>query len=56
VGAFARLGAGAADSPAAAVGDWRPAGVFEPRMGADEATERLERWRAAAAALAGLAG
>ena len=56
VGAFARLGAGAADSPAAAVGHWRPAGVFEPRMGADEATERLERWRAAAAALAGLAG
>ncbi|MEA2380110.1 MAG: hypothetical protein QOH72_81 [Solirubrobacteraceae bacterium] len=55
VGAFARLGAGAADSPATAVGDWRPAGVFEPRMGADEAAERLERWRAAAAALAGLA-
>jgi glycerol kinase len=55
VGAFARLGAGAADSPAAAVGAWRPAGVFEPRMGADEAAERLARWRAAAAALAGLA-
>jgi glycerol kinase len=56
VGAFARLGAGAAASPAAAVGDWQPAGVFDPRMGADEAAERLERWRAAAAALAGLAG
>ena len=56
VGAFARLGAGAADSPAAAVGDWTPAGRFEPRMGADEAQERLARWRAAAAALAGLAG
>jgi glycerol kinase len=55
VGAFARLGAGAADSPAAAVGDWRPVRVFEPRMGAGEAAERLERWRAAAAALAGLA-
>jgi glycerol kinase len=55
VGAFARLGAGAVDSPAAAVGAWRPAGVFEPRMGADEAAERLARWRAAAAALAGLA-
>jgi glycerol kinase len=56
VGAFARLGAGAADTPAAAVGDWKPAGTFEPKMGADEAAERLERWRAAAAALAGLAG
>jgi len=56
VGAFARLGAGAAGSPAAAVGDWTPAGTFEPRMGADEAQERLARWRAAAAALAGLAG
>jgi glycerol kinase len=56
VAAFARLGAGAADSPAAAVGDWTPAGRFEPRMGADEAQERLARWRAAASALAGLAG
>jgi len=56
VGAFARLGAGAAGSPAAAVGDWTPAGTFEPSMGADEAQERLARWRAAAAALAGLAG
>jgi glycerol kinase len=56
VAAFARLGAGAAATPAEAVGDWTPAGVFEPRMGADEAAARLERWRAAAAALAGLAG
>jgi glycerol kinase len=56
VGAFARLGAGGAASPAEAVGDWRAAGTFEPRMGADEAAERLERWRAAAGALAGLAG
>jgi len=55
VGAFARLGAGGAADPAAAVGDWRPAGVFEPRMGADEAAERLARWRAAADALAALA-
>ena len=56
VGAFARLGAGGADTPAAAVGEWRPVGTFEPKMGPDEAAERLERWRAAAAALAGLAG
>jgi glycerol kinase len=54
VGAFARLGAGAAATPPEAVGDWTPAGVFEPRMAPDEATERLERWRAAAAALAAL--
>ena len=53
-GALARLGAGAAGSPAEAVGDWAPAAVFEPRMGADEAAERLGRWEAAAAALAQL--
>jgi glycerol kinase len=56
VAAFARLGAGAASTPAEAVGDWTPAGTFEPRMGADEAETRLARWRAAADALAGLAG
>ena len=56
VAAFARLGAGAAATPAEAVGDWTPVATFEPRMGADEALERLARWRAAAAALAGLAG
>jgi hypothetical protein len=50
-----RSGGGAA-TPAQAVGDWRPAGVFEPRMGADEAAERLARWRAAADALAALGG
>src|SRR6185312_15127940 len=55
VGAFARLGAGAAGSPAAAVGDWTPAGTFEPSMGADEAQERLARWRAAAAVGAAIA-
>jgi glycerol kinase len=53
-GALARLGAGAAAGPAEAVGDWAPAAVFEPRMGADEAAERLGRWEAAAAALAQL--
>ena len=46
VAAFARLGAGAATTPAEAVGDWTPAGTFEPRMGADEAAD-------AARALAG---
>src|SRR6185312_15437608 len=56
VAAFARLGAAAAATPAEAVGDWTPAGTFEPRMGADEAATRLARWRAAADALAGLAG
>jgi glycerol kinase len=54
VGAFARLGAGAARTPAEAVGEWTPAGTFEPRMAADEAAERLGRWHAAAAALAAL--
>jgi glycerol kinase len=54
VGAFARLGAGGAATPAAAVGDRRPAARFEPRMDPDEAAERLARWRAAATALASL--
>jgi glycerol kinase len=55
VGALARLGSGAAATPAEAVGDWAPAAVFEPRMPAGEAAERLARWRAAALALAELA-
>ena len=54
VGAFARLGSGAASTPDEAVGDWAPAEVFEPRMPKDEAQERLTRWEAAAAALAEL--
>jgi glycerol kinase len=54
VGALARLGAGAAGSPAQAVGSWTPAAVFEPRMQAAEAEERLARWKAAAIALAQL--
>ena len=53
-GALARLGAGAAAIPAEAVGSWKPAAVFEPRMGAGEADERLGRWHAAATALAQL--
>jgi glycerol kinase len=55
VGAFARLGSGAADTPAAAVGSWSPGAVFEPRMQPGEAEERLARWEAAAGALADLA-
>jgi glycerol kinase len=55
-GALARLGAGIAITPAEAVGSWAPAAVFEPRMPAAEAEERLGRWRAAALALAQLAG
>jgi len=54
VGALARLGSGAASTLQEAVGDWTPAEVFEPRMTAAEAQERLARWEAAAAALADL--
>jgi glycerol kinase len=54
-GALARLGARAARTPAEAVGDWAPASVFEPKMAAADAQERLERWRAAALALSDLA-
>ncbi|TMK77152.1 MAG: carbohydrate kinase [Actinobacteria bacterium] len=55
VGAFARLGSGAAATPSEAVGAWAPAAVYEPSMPADEADERLARWHAAALALAELA-
>jgi glycerol kinase len=54
VGAFARLGSGAAATPEEAVGRWTSAAVFEPRMGPVEAGERLARWEAAARALAAL--
>jgi glycerol kinase len=54
VGALARFGAGEASSPEEAVGDWTPAEVFEPRLSADEAAERLARWDAAASVLADL--
>jgi glycerol kinase len=53
-GALARLGAGAAATPVEAVGSWSPVAVFEPRMTAGEAEERLGRWRGAASALAEL--
>jgi glycerol kinase len=55
VGAFSRLGIGGASAPSDAVGDWAPAAIFEPKMKASEADERLGRWEAAALALAGLA-
>ena len=55
VGALARLGSGAASTPAEAVGSWSSAAVFEPRMDAAEAEERLARWEASAVALAELA-
>jgi glycerol kinase len=54
VGAFARLGCGAAKTSAEAVGKWEPEQVFEPRMPPDEAGERLARWEAAASTLAEL--
>jgi glycerol kinase len=54
VGALARLGSGAASTPGDAVGDWKAVAVFEPRMGAEEAAERLARWEAAALRLADL--
>ena len=55
VAALARLGAGAAGSPAEAVGTWTPAAVFEPRMSAEAAAGRLARFRAAEDALIALA-
>ena len=55
VGALARLGSRAVSTPAEAVGKWSPVAVFEPRMDAQEAAERLARWEAAALALAELA-
>ena len=55
VAALARLGAGAAGSPAEAVGTWTPAAVFEPRMSAEAAAARLARFRAAEDALISLA-
>ena len=54
VAAFARLALGAAATPADAVGAWRPAAVFEPRISADEAAARLAAWLAAAERTEGL--
>jgi glycerol kinase len=52
VAAFACIGAG---EPGAAP-EWRPAAVVEPRISADEADDRLCRWRAVAEATVALDG
>ncbi|THA64636.1 carbohydrate kinase [Streptomyces sp. A0642] len=46
-GAVARLGIDPGLSVAEAVPAWRPAAVYEPRIGGDEAAERLAGFRAA---------
>jgi glycerol kinase len=55
VGAFARLGSGAAETPREAVGDWESVAVFEPKLAATAAEDYLSRWEEAALALAELA-
>lgn len=52
VAAFARLGTGAAASPADAIGSWSPSAVVEPSITADEAAAQLDAWRRAADATA----
>jgi glycerol kinase len=56
IGALARLGAGAADSPAAAVGHWRPSAVYEPRISPDAAAEVRARFAEATRVVVELAG
>ncbi|MDQ0994241.1 FGGY family carbohydrate kinase [Streptomyces sp. V3I7] len=51
VGALARLGADTTLSVEDVLPDGRPAAVYEPRIGADEAAERLGRFRAAVTTL-----
>ncbi|AZM91919.1 MULTISPECIES: FGGY family carbohydrate kinase [Streptomyces] len=51
VGAVARLGLDPALTVRDAVPQWKPAAVYEPRAGADEAAERRARFRTAVAAL-----
>ncbi|MEA3185683.1 MAG: hypothetical protein QOJ74_2160, partial [Ilumatobacteraceae bacterium] len=50
VAAFADLGANGVSQPQDAVAAWRPDAVVEPRIGADEAAERLASWQRVAAA------
>ena len=50
VAALARLGIGAARTPAEAIGPWVPAATFEPRLPAPEAEARLQACRRAAEA------
>jgi glycerol kinase len=54
VAALARLGAGDAASPEAAVGSWAPTAVYEPATASEEAEQLLTTWRAAAEATLGL--
>jgi glycerol kinase len=51
--ALARLGAEPGLSTEAALPDWKPAAVYEPRIPADRAAERRARFRTAVAALLG---
>ncbi|MBZ9642979.1 FGGY family carbohydrate kinase [Streptomyces sp. PSKA30] len=51
VGVLARLGAEPGLTVAEALPDWKPAAVYEPRITADEAAERLAVFRRAVAAL-----
>ncbi|MFI6934957.1 FGGY family carbohydrate kinase [Streptomyces sp. NPDC050287] len=53
VGALARLGTEPGMTVAEALPDWKPAAVYEPRISADAAAERLAGFRAAVAALLG---
>ena len=50
VAAFADLGANLDLTGQVAVAAWRPDAVVEPRIGADEAAERLASWQRVAAA------
>ncbi|MGQ4486415.1 carbohydrate kinase [Streptomyces sp. 372A] len=47
IGAVARMGADPALPLARAVPDWKPAAVYAPRIGPDEAAERLDAFRTA---------
>jgi glycerol kinase len=51
VAALALLGSGATSTLKDAIGSWVPSGVFEPRIGPDQAAEQLARYEAAARAL-----
>jgi glycerol kinase len=56
VAALARLGMGAARESREALGTWKPAALYEPRLSASEADERLRAWRRVAEAAAELSG
>ncbi|MFF7352119.1 FGGY family carbohydrate kinase [Streptomyces filipinensis] len=51
--ALARLGADRTLAVEQALPDWKPAAVYEPRVTADQAAERRDRFRTAVAALLG---